>query len=46
MTSEVPTSPLVVANNDGEALRTELVKCKSEHKHELKLVCLEHANEV
>lgn len=32
-TSEVPTTPLVVAdNNMVEALRVELAKCKSYHK--------------
>lgn len=47
MTLEVPTPPLVVAdNNMVEALRAELAKCKVDHEWELKLVCMEHVNEV
>ena len=46
MTSEVPTPPLVDVDNDVEALRVELAKCKSDYKYELELVCLEHTNVV
>ena len=42
MTAEVPTPPLVVADNDMvKALRVE-----SDHKRELDLVRMEHTNEV
>ena len=44
---KVPTPPLVVADNDVvEALRVELAKCKLDHKRDLELVHIEHANEV
>lgn len=47
MTLEVPTPPLVVADNDMvEALRAELAKCKLDHKWELELVYMEHTNDV
>ena len=47
MTSEAPTPPLVVDDNDMvEALRVELAKCKSEHERESELVHMEHVNKV
>lgn len=40
VTSKVPIPPLVVVDNDMvEALKDELVKCKSDHERQLELTC-------
>ena len=47
MTSEVPTPPLIIVDNDVvEALKVELAKCKSNRERELELVHMEHVNKV